>query len=228
MSLLPPLPIPTEGWLSSVNERYRGQDMPSEERPFHAMEEWAAQHGQSVEFGRLALSLLGGQAWKTMDTFFRLHTKLGHERAQPLSRSVWFYDGTFYPINLFIIYGGAGPVQEINPFRCLAEDMPNSLLHDFSRDEPKVHEYLEHLSNVLDSFTCWHGIMRDLKESLAREFLQSAEMHLDSTVNSLLDTLPNPQAAGHARLAFETSLKALSAEKTGLTKKEAKTEITTT
>jgi hypothetical protein len=36
-----------------------------------------------------------------------------------------------------------------------------------------------------------------------------------------LDTHPNTQAAGHARLAFETSLKALLAEKAGLTRKEA-------
>jgi hypothetical protein len=64
--------------------------------------------------------------------------------------------------------------------------------------------------------------LQSLKEPLARELLGAAKTHLDSTVTGLLDTEPNPQAIGHARLAFETSLKALAAEEVGLTKKEAR------
>lgn len=199
--------------------------MPPEERPFRAMEKWAAQHGQPAEFAHLALSHLGGSAWTAIDAFFRLQTKLGQERSQPLGRSVWFYDGSFYEVKLFVIPGGSGPVSTINPFKCVEETMPKPLLWAFSHDEPKVQEYLEHLSNALDSFTCSGEITRDLKEPLAREFLCAAETHLDSTVTGLLDTHPNPQAIGHARLAFETSLKALSAEKAGLTKEEAKKTI---
>lgn len=138
---------------------------------------------------------------------------------------MWFYDGSFYPINLIVILGGGGPVGEINPFQCLAKNMPNSLLHDFSRDEPKVEEYLEHLSNALDSFRCSDQITRDLKEPLARNFLRDAATQMDSAVNGLLDTRPNSQAAGHARLAFETALKGFLAEKTGLTKQDAKIKV---
>lgn len=76
MSLLPPLPIPAEGWLRSVNERYRGQDISPEQRPLRAMEDWAAHHGQPAAFGGLALSHLGGPAWTAIDAFFRAHTKL--------------------------------------------------------------------------------------------------------------------------------------------------------
>jgi hypothetical protein len=225
MDNLLPLPIPSESWLHSLNERYRRQDMPPAERPIRAMEEWAVLQGQPGDFGRLALSHLGGEAWKTIDAFFCLHTKLGRERIQPLSRSVWFYDVSFYEVKLFVILGGTGPVSTINPFKCLEETMPKPLLWAFSPDEPKVQEYLEHLSNALDSFVYSDAITQNLKEPLAREFLGAAATHLDSTVTGLLDTHPNPQAVGHARLAFETSLKALSAEKEGLTKEEAKKTI---
>jgi hypothetical protein len=189
------------------------------------MEEWAVLHGQPGDFGRLALSHLGGEAWKATDAFFCLHTKLGRERIQPLSRAVWFYDVSFYEVRLFVILGGTGPVSTINPFKCLEETMPKPLLWAFSRDESQVQNYLEHLSNALDSFACGDAIRQNLKEPLAKEFLGAAETHLDSTVTCLLDTHPNPQAVGHARLAFETSLKALSAEKAGLTKEEAKKTI---
>jgi hypothetical protein len=225
MNSLLPLPVPSENWLRSLNERYRRQDMPPAERPIRAIEEWAALHGQPADFGRLALSHLGGEAWKAIDAFFCLQTKLGRERIQPLSRSVWFYDASFYEVKVFVILGGIGPVSASNPFKCLEETMPKPLLWAFSHDEPRVQEYLEHLSNALDSFTCSDTIMQNSKEPLAREFLRAAETHLDSTVTGLLDTHPNPQAAGHARLAFETSLKALSAEKAGLTKEEAKKTI---
>ena len=100
--------------------------------------------------------------------------------------------------------------------------MPLPLLWAFSRDEPAVKAYLEHLSNALDSFASSDTISQNLKEPLARELLGAAETHLDSAVARLLDTHPNPQTVGHARLAFETSLKALSSEKAGLTKKEAR------
>lgn len=225
MNILLPLPIPPESWLQSLNERYRRQDMPPEERPIRAIEEWAVLQGQPGNFGHLALSHLGGDAWKTIDAFFCRHTKLGRERIQPLSRAVWFYDTSFYEINLFVILGGIGPVTRINPFKCLEASMPRSLLWAFSRDEPQVQQYLEHLSNALDPFRCSDSIRQNLKELSAREFLAAAETHLDSTVTCLLDTHPNPQAIGHARLAFETSLKALSAEKASLTKEEAKKKI---
>jgi hypothetical protein len=225
MDNLLPLAIPSENWLHCLNERYRRQDMPPAERPIRATEEWAVLHDQPGDFGRLALSHLGGEAWKAIDTFFCLHTKLGRERIQPLSRSVWFYDASFYEVKVFAILTGTEPVSTINPFKCLEETMPKPLLWAFSRDEPQVQEYLEHLSNALDSFTCSDAIRQNLKEPLAREFLGAAETHLDSTVTGLLDTHPNPQAVGHARLAFETSLKALSAEKEGMTKEEAKKTI---
>jgi hypothetical protein len=221
-TILPPLPKPPENWLNSLNERYRQQDLPPAERPIRAIEEWARLHGQPPEFGRLALSHLGGEAWSVIDRFFCLQTKLGRERIQPLSRSAWFYDASFYEVKLFVILGGNGPTSTINPFKPLEEAMPSPLLWAFSRDEPAVKAYLEHLSNALDSFASSDTIRQNLQEPLAREFLGAAETHLDSAVTGLRDTPPNPQAVGHARLAFETSLKALLSEKAGLTRKEAK------
>jgi hypothetical protein len=169
-TMLPPLPNPPENWLRSLNERYRRQDMPPAERPIRAIEEWAILHGQPGDFGRLALSHLGGEAWKTIDKFFCLHTKLGRERIQPLSRSVWFYDASFYEVKLFVILGGDGPVSTINPFKPLEEAMPRPLLWAFSRDEPEVNAYLEHLSNALDSFANSDTIRQNLKEPLAKNF----------------------------------------------------------
>src|SRR5439155_3704489 len=127
-----------------------------------------------AEFGRLALSHLGAPAWTAIDSFFRAHTKLGNERTQPLGRSVWCYDSSFYAVNLFVILGGSSPASTVNPFKCLEEAMPKPLLWEFSRDEPKVQEYLKHLSNALDSFRCSDQITRDLKAPLARNFLGDA------------------------------------------------------
>ncbi len=209
MSLFPPLPAPPDGWLYKKDEQYGAQDMPADERPFRALGEWAAEHGQPLEL----LSQLGGDAWKAIDAFFTKNNKPGHERTQPLRRSAWFYQGSFYQVNLFVILGGTGPSTAINPFQCLDGNMPNSLLHKFSRDELEVQAYEEHLSNAVDSLSCSAEIIRDLKEPLAREFLSAAETLLDSVTTDLLDTPPNTQAAGHSRVAFEASLKALLAEK---------------
>lgn len=216
-----PLPIPPEDWLQEINTIFSNEGIPPEERPFRAIEQWARLHGQTFDL----IWHLSGEAWRVIDTFFCQHTKLGHERIQPLSRSVWFYDASFYEVKLLVILGESGLGSRIDPFKCLDEAMPRSLLWAFSRDEPKVQEYLEHLSNAQDSFTCSDAVVRNLQEPLAREFLAAAKTHLDSTVVSLLDTQPNPQAIGHARLAFETSLKALSAERVDLTKQEAKSII---
>jgi hypothetical protein len=222
MNILPAFPTPTDDWLRNINERFRKQEMPPAERPFRALEELAAQHGQPAQLGALLIPHLGGPAWQAIDSYFRLHTKLGLERVQPLSRSAWYYDGSFYQVDLFVVLGGTGPSTEINPFSCLAKNMPNSLLHEFSQDEPQVQAYLEHLSNALDSLTCSGGVRRDLKEAFAGQFLGAAEALLDSAVTDLLDTAPNVQSAGHCRFAFESSLKGLLAEKGGLTEKKAK------
>jgi len=156
-----------------------------------------------------------------IDAFFRKNTKLGQERAQPLWRSVWFYDGSFYQMNLPAILGGVGPSTTINPFQLLIGSMPNSLLHEFSRDELEVKLYLEHLANAVDSHQSVDRIAQDLTSELAKKFLKTAEQHLDSAVASLLDTPPNPVAAQLCRLAFESSLKALLAEKGNLSEKDA-------
>jgi hypothetical protein len=128
-----------------------------------------------------------------------------------------------------VILGGTGPVTTINPFKCLETSMPKSLLWEFSRNERRVQEYLEHLSNALDSFTSADRIKKDLTEPLPREFLAAAGAHLDSTVTGLLDSDPGSeavnQAIGHARLTFETCLKALAAEKMQLTRTQARQDI---
>jgi hypothetical protein len=84
-----------------------------------------------------------------------------------------------------------------------------------------VQEYLEHLSNALDSFQCSGRILESLKEPFARKLLDAAESLLDSAVADLLNTPPNIQASEHSRVAFEASLKGLLAEKGGLSEKEA-------
>jgi hypothetical protein len=229
MNILSPLPVPSENWLRTLNERYRREEMSPAERPIRALEEWAAIHGQPRSFGSLVFSHLGGEAWRVIDRFFCKHTKLGHDRIQPLSRSAWFYDASFYEIKLFVILGGTGPVTTINPFKCLETSMPKSLLWEFSRDEPSVQEYLDHLSNALDSFVGADPIRQKLSQPFARKFLGAAEAHLDSAVTALLDNDPSREAVGHAighsRLTFETSLKALAAEKMQLTEKEARHDI---
>src|ERR1017187_2527585 len=214
MNNLIPLPIPPENWLHELNATFSKEGISPEGRPFRAAKQWALLHGQTFDL----IWHLPGEAWRVIDRFFCLYTKLGRERIQPLSRSVWFYDASFYEVRLFVILGGSGPAD---PFDCLKTTMPRPLLWAFSRDEAKVQEYLEHFSNAQDSFRCSDAITKNLKESLARELLGDAETHLESTVIGLLDTHPNPHAIGHARLAFETSLKGLSAEKVGLTKEEA-------
>src|SRR5947208_10764033 len=212
-----PLPIPRLDWLRTANERYRAQDMPPAQRPFRALKEWAAENGATEPF----LIFLDTEAWREIDAFFRKNTKLGQERAQPLGRSVWFYDGSFHQVNLPTILGGAGPSTKINPFQLLATSMPSSLLHDFSRDEGEVTLYLEHLANAVDSHQFVGRIAQDLSNEVAKKFLKTAEQHLDSAVASLLDTPPNPVAAHLCRLAFESSLKALLAEKGNLSESDA-------
>lgn len=196
--------------------------MPPAARPFRALEAWALQYGQSSDSGDSLLSHLAGPAWAAIDSFFRTHTKLGHERIQPLSRSAWYYDGSLYPMNLGVILGGAGPSTTINAFACLAKGMPASLLEEFSRDEPQAKVYLDHFSNAMDSLHHSHRIEAGLKSAFARNFLISAERHLESAVTDLLSTPPNTLAAGHARLALESALKGLLAEAAGLTEDEAR------
>jgi hypothetical protein len=220
MTFFPPLPIPSQAWLRSTNTRYRGGDVPPIDRPFCAMEEWAALHGQPSSFGRLMLSQLGGSAWAEIDSFFKAFSKLGDERMQPLKRFAWFYDGSFYEGRIPMILGGPGAVSTINPFTCVEGAMPKSLLQEFSRDDSKIQEYLDHLSNCVDCFLDFSWVAEALNESLSKDLLQSAERHLDSAISGLLATPPNPQAAGHARLTFEISLKALAAEKGNLTKSD--------
>src|SRR5438093_9425680 len=98
----PSLPIPDADWLREVNERYRAQDMPPGQRPFRALKEWVAENGATNPF----LVFLETDAWREIDAFFRKNTKLGQERAQPLSRAAWFYDGSFHQVNLPTILGG--------------------------------------------------------------------------------------------------------------------------
>jgi hypothetical protein len=197
----------------------------AEARPFRALAEWAARNGQSPQEGDLLLSHVGRPVWQQIDAFFFSCTKLAEDRIKPLGRTAYYCDSGFYEMRLFQMYGGRGPTTVVNPLACLSETMPAPLLHDLAQNEPTFRDYLDHFGHCIDSFQSYELVIRMIKTTAGRGFLTSSQRHLNSCVADLLDTPPNPLAAGNARFAFESALKGLLAEVTDLTTAEARSKF---
>ena len=215
--ILPALPIPSEEWLTTFNDECRKREVPSGERPFRALEQWAKENGQSAPLFDLLLSHLATPAFNAIYTFFKANTSLGRDQVAPFRQTVFFYDTALWPVIVPVIYGHC----VIDPIRFVV-GMPAALFRDLgfnsgARDDLDAHwfdcSHQMNNSRLIDS---------DELPELARSFLAGGEKSLFAAADSLLALPPNPKAAELARDAFESTLKGFAVVKTGLTLDGAK------
>lgn len=215
--MLPPLPIPSNEWLVTFNDKCRMLEIPSGERPFRTLEKWAQQNGQKAPIFDLLLSHLATPAFNAIYAFFRANTSLGRDHSAPFRQTCFLYDTAFWPVIVPVVYGH----RVVDPIRFVV-GMPAAVFRDLGfnstvRDELDAHWFdcSHHMNNsrLIES--------EELPE-LARSFLAGGEKSLLAAADSLLALPPNPKAAELARDAFESTLKGLAVEKTGLTLEDAK------
>lgn len=210
--MLPPLPVPSEEWLSAFNDECRKIELPSGERPFRALEQWANENGQKASRIDLLLAHLATPAFTAIYAFFKTNTSLGRDHSVPLRQTCFLYDTAFWPVIVPVIYGHC----VVDPIRFVV-GMPAALFRDLgfnsaARDQLDAHWFdCSHQMNnrlLIDS----EGL-----PELERSFLAGGEKSLFAAAESLLAMPPNTKAAELSRDAFESTLKGFGVVKVGLT-----------
>jgi hypothetical protein len=137
--------------------------------------------------------------------------------AQPLFQGVFFFDASFWPVDIPVFYG----TVEYNPFVSLRK-ITRSQLHALANDRIALGAYLSLWKDCIDY---GQGI-GDLRVGESAAFgdvlLASGDKELRATVGLLLTPRPGTKASETSRLAIEILLKAFLAKRGHLDDDEAR------
>src|ERR1700731_1266154 len=158
-----------------------------------ALNEWAAKNNFHLPDGLAFLEFLGGNAFQGILDFFKEHTGFGRELNAPISKTCFFYDGTFWRLDVPLLYGDA----VIDPIRCVRE-MPSSVLRSLGIDTAARDELDAHWFDAVCHNAGTRNIDHVIHNSLGAQFLRGADALLSSSVLNLLDVRSSSKAARSA------------------------------
>ena len=130
-----------EEWLARVNSDQRSEGVHPDRRAFDAIARWSKEHGASV-------SLSSPLASQIFDWYAK-HTRPGSQAAKPQFIGAFYFDVSFWPVVIPVIYGTA----RLDPLRSLVT-MPHSVVADLRSSEA----WTNYLSTWLDCLDCALGL----------------------------------------------------------------------
>jgi len=203
-------PEPTDKWLEQINEEFSRRGVAHSKRPWEALTRWGGSTG--------TINRLDGKVAEKIFNWFAQNTKAGSQKIGPMYVGVFYYDTCFWPVFVPVVYG----TVRLSPFDFL-KTMPGIIIKRLMLDSKKCIEYVSVFIDCVDYAIGFDG--RGELCQFANELLCSGDQQLNATVSLLLEDTPNPKAIESARMATEMFLKALGAEKAGLTEEDAKNKI---
>lgn len=181
-------------------------------RPFLALEHY------SKDFGVVAIAFDSPPA-KAIFDWFSKNTKSGSHQVGSLFTGVFYYDSSFWPVDVFIGYGRC----ELNALASL-QAMPDSMKEELMSAPQTAWPYVLTWANTVDY---GYGI-DDLEKTLPRgatfalSLLKNADREMRSAVAQLLEHRPNTKAAMSCRMATEIFLKAFLVLKAQFSEREVR------
>jgi SseB protein N-terminal domain len=128
----------TPEWLSNLNDQFSKHDVPHSQRTWRAMAEWSKRNHTSLAY----------DSWRCefITTWFAGHIKPAADHIGLLAKAAYFYDATFWPVEVPIILGQ----PEGNPLDLLA--MPASVRMRLLADRNELYLYLKFWADCVDYY----------------------------------------------------------------------------
>ncbi|PWT76536.1 MAG: hypothetical protein C5B59_06260 [Bacteroidetes bacterium] len=196
-------------WLQNLNAEFRRNDVPPKQRPWIAWQEWATHSGESLS--------LNDDVVKEIFNWFEKHSKAGLQYIQPLYVGAYYYDSTFWPVVIPVVFGRV----QLDARESL-KTMPDAVASGVFRDRNELMDFMSFWANCLDYGFGIEGTQSAALNEFAKRLLSSADQRLTATVSLLLQNQPNSSCLESSRMATEMFLKAYLAVHSGLTENDAK------
>lgn len=181
---------PTEAWLVRINQALRAEDVPPRQRPFLAWRAYADEY-------HLAIAL-NNPIVKRIFEWFQMNTQVGSHLGGPLFRGAYFFDASFWPLQVPIIYGSV----ELNVWASL-QTMPDALKAAVARDKEAMAQLIDTWTSAVDYAFSFGDLTRPPPPRFALDLLMSADRELRGIGDLLLAPRPSAKAAHSAALAIE-------------------------
>lgn len=195
--MMNPDPSDLDEWLQALNRKQRQDEVPPNRRPFDAVVQWSSEQRSSVS--------LSSPLAETIFAWYRKHTKPGVQLSEPQFIGVLYFDVSFWPLIIPVIYG------TVNFDICTSlSTMPPSIKRELASYEEDLSTYTDTWTNCLDYALGFDdvGKLGPLTQ-LGAELFRAGDKELRSAVDNLLLGTPNSDAMFRTRSATEKFLKVL-------------------
>jgi len=196
--------------LEKINASLQKDGVPIAQRPLEAMRRYSIEY--KTKF------LLNSDLADSINKWFE--SKYGEKLllSFALYDSVYYFDATFWPIEIPIGYGNF----KLDPFSCLKK-IPDSVRNDLVSNPNTGWDYAIWWADCLDYA---YGL-REVSSStdvtgFGHKLLEAGDQELRATVALLKETRPNPRTMFTSRNAVEIFLKSMLALRGELTEAQAK------
>lgn len=199
-----------DNWLTSVNARYRAEEIPPRHRPFRALSDY------SREF-KCSFTLDSPIAKSILDWFYK-HSAPESHAIGSMFTGAFYFDAYFWPMHIPIGYG----TFSINAFDCL-ETMPETVKEHLAKSQQDSTNLALYWVDCCDYAYGFDELQKSNKlGSKAVTFLNNGDRELRGAVAQLLFPRPNTKAILALRMACEIFLKALLIQEKNLTDSQLK------
>lgn len=202
--------IPSDEWLERTNRDLRSRNVDARQRPFEAIGCYC------TDFAVQAVPLNSVVA-RHIFAWFSLRLKPGELHVPPLFTGAFYYDTSFWPVDIPVIYGRV----QIDPVDGLRH-MPARTKSDLRSVPADLLVYTEFWADCLDFALGYGDMERRPLDPFGIDLLRNGDRELRGAVSLLLERAPNCKGGMSCRMAFEIFLKAFLVLKNGLTDKETR------
>jgi hypothetical protein len=195
-------------WLKKLNTEFRDAGIDQRKRPWEALRRYSKEYKQSIE--------LSSDIANEIFDWFKTQSKPGIHEVGSLFETVYFFDATFWPVSVPLIYG----TVQLNAFDCLY-DMPEAIKSDLSSTPNTAWDYTIYWADCID-----YGLgMDDLRkasnlDAFGMDLLAAADQELKAAISQLKEKRPDSRSILSSRMATELFIKSFIALKAGLTPKD--------
>jgi hypothetical protein len=150
--------------------------------------------------------------------WFEANTKPGSHTVGFQHQGTYYYDSTFWSVNIPIIFGSV----QLNALDALHE-MPQKIKANLSGNRKDIWDYIIFWADCIDFGYAYDDLYKDKNyDAFGRQLLCAGYEELSSATTLLLEHRPNKRAIMNCRMATEMLLKCFIAFKDGLTETQAK------
>jgi hypothetical protein len=200
-------------WLKKINQEFRDEGLEQRKRPMKALCRYGMEFKISVG--------ISSPIAKEIFAWFKARSKPGVDQIGSLFESVYYFDTEFWTVSIPVF---SGTVRIDAPDSL--QEMPESLKDDLVSNPRSASEFACHHRDCLD-----YGVgigeveHRSDLDSFGVQLLKAADHELRLAVTQLKERRPDPRAILTCRMTTELFLKAYIALKVGLSREQARKEL---